>query len=92
LKNIYNKGKAYYIACRDTGELLNEIYINILKEAEIEYQELPFGVSIHTRKDDYNTYLFVENYTDSEQKIILKEKSYDIEKDEVCDNVIILDA
>ena len=92
LRNIYSKGKAYYIACRDTDKLLEDFYEEILKETAINSYSLPEGVSIHTRGDDDNTYLFVENYTDKEQNIMLRERFLDIENDMVLDETILLKA
>ena len=92
LRNIYSKGKAYYIACRDTDKLLEDFYGEILKETAINSYRLPEGVSIHTRGDDDNTYLFVENYTDKEQNIMLRERFLDIENDMVLDETILLKA
>ena len=90
LKNIYQKGVAYYIACRDTGELLDKIYDYILKESKIEVYDLPFGVSIHTREDVENVYLFVENYTDNGQHVILEGKFLDLENGKVYEADITL--
>lgn len=92
LKNSYNKGKTYYIACRDTGELLNELYEEIIKECNIKYHILPYGISIHTREDDFNKYLFVENYTEKEQKVSLEGKYIDVENDNIYTDEIIVDG
>jgi beta-galactosidase len=69
LKNQYYAGTAYYIGCRDTGGLLNKLYRKILEERGIVGYKLPEGVTIHTRQDGKNLYLFVENYTDSVQVV-----------------------
>lgn len=67
--NSYGKGKAYYIAMRDEGgALLDAFYSDIIKEMNLPRAtgelELPTGVTAHTREDDKNRYLFIENYTD----------------------------
>jgi len=90
LRNVYGKGTAYYIACRDTGELLDKLYDDILKEAKIESYNLPYGVSIHTREDMDNVYLFVENYSDKGQRVILKGNFLDLESCNVCEGDITL--
>ena len=79
LRNRYKKGVAYYIACRDTGELLEKVYTDILKEAGIRVYDLPFGVSCHTREDRKNIYLFMENYTKEEKRIFLNDTFIDME-------------
>ena len=86
LKNIYNKGTAYYIACRDEGELLDEVYSGILKEENIKCYELPFGVSVHTR----DTYFFFENYTEKEQCVILDGRFSDVENNVEYEKNIVL--
>ena len=87
LKNIYNKGTAYYIACRDEGELLDEVYSGILKEENIKCYELPFGVSVHTR----DNYFFFENYTEKEQCVILDGRFSDVENNVEYEKNIVLD-
>lgn len=86
LKNIYNKGTAYYIACRDEGELLDEVYSGILKEENIKCYELPFGVSVHTR----DNYFFFENYTEKEQCVILDGRFSDVENNVEYEKNIVL--
>lgn len=68
-ENRYKKGKAYYIAFRDTGEFLNDLYERIIDEKRIEYFDLPEGVTIHTRQNKKEEYVFVENYAE-EAKVI----------------------
>jgi beta-galactosidase len=63
--NEYGKGKAYYIAARDTGELKDKIIGDILAELDIKghIKSATEGVTAHSREDEDNIYLFVENYT-----------------------------
>ena len=77
--NYYNKGKAYYIACRDTGELLYDFYEMLLKDNNIVSYNLPEGVTVHTREDDKAIYAFIENYSGKEQTIEFLEEFSDIE-------------
>ena len=58
LKNNYQKGTAYYIGCRDTGELSDKLYEKLLKELDITAYDLPEGVTIHSREN----YFFVQNF------------------------------
>ena len=92
LKNRYHNGTAYYVACRDTGELLCGLYDTILREREIPFYTLPFGVSVHTRGEGDRTYVFVENYTDQKQQVTLDGTFSDAESGAVCGGAIELDA
>ena len=58
LKNRYKKGTAYYIACRDTGALSDQLYAQLLKDLEIQIYDLPEGVTVTSREQ----YLFVQNF------------------------------
>lgn len=65
-EHAYGKGKAYYQAFRDTGDLRDVIMTRITRELGIA-GVLPqpiTGVSAHERYAEGNRYLFVENYWD----------------------------
>ena len=80
--NKYGKGLAYYIGCRDTGELSDAIIQLALDHTDIFEYELPDGVTIHTRG---NNYIFAENYSDGEKIIELDGKYIDVESaEEIC--------
>ena len=69
--NEYGKGKAYYIAMRDEGgAFLNVFYRELIDELALERALGDFEpyeyLSAHTREDDENKYLFIENYSPSE--------------------------
>lgn len=92
LKNSYKQGTAYYVGCRDTGELLNDLYEQIIKKENMECIELPYGVTVHTRQSEKVKYIFVENYTDEMQCINLQGEYIDMETDVIYNNpVIVLD-
>ena len=78
--NNYGKGKAYYIAFRDTGEFLTDTYNAIIDELGIKrnIKSLPYNVTAHTREDENNIYLFVENYNDESKNIVLDTKYTDV--------------
>lgn len=80
LENSYKKGKAYYVACRDTGELADNLFKRIISEAGIGYYDLPEGVTVHTR--DSGKYIFVENYSDCEKTLELAGEHTDMETNE----------
>ena len=90
LRNSYKKGTAYYIACRDSGELLNELYERIIKESNISSYVLPNGVSIHSREDEEHKYLFVENYNNECKTIQMPVEGSDMETGEVLSGKIVL--
>ena len=72
--NAYGKGKAYYIAFRDTGDFLKEFYQRLINEHDINREvksKMPYGVTAHTREDEENVYLFIENYNSDPRDIEL---------------------
>lgn len=79
LKNKYNNRTAYYIGCRDTGALLGDFYKSVLNECNIACYNLPDGATVHSRTDEENEYLFVENYTEKQQNINISIECLDME-------------
>lgn len=71
--NSYGKGKAYYIAFRDTGDFLTDLYKKIINELDIKKNlvNTPYNVTAHTREDEHSIYMFIENYCDSSREITL---------------------
>ncbi len=62
--NSYGKGKAYYVAFRDTGDYTDRIIGEILSKNGITSQfdgTLPHGVTAHSRTDGEAVYVFLEN-------------------------------
>ena len=90
LKNNYKKGTAYYIACRDTGELLNDLYERIIKENNVPAYVLPEGVSIHSREDEEHKYLFIENYNNECKTVQMPVAGIDMENGEALSGNIVL--
>lgn len=63
--NEYGRGKAYYVAFRDKGDFTDKIVNELLNQANIHSAfdgALPGGVTAHSRTDEYNLYVFFENY------------------------------
>ena len=63
--NRYGKGKAFYIAFRGEQEFLDVFYSGLFEKLGLRNPlgtALPEGVSVHTRENKDETYLFVENY------------------------------
>lgn len=72
--NTYGKGKAYYIAFRDTGDFLEDFYGKLIHDTNLQREiksKLPYGVTAHTREDEENVYLFIENYNSDPRDIEL---------------------
>lgn len=91
LRNKYGKGEAYYIAARDSGELLSDFYEMLIKRLGISAYELPWGTTVQTREDENKKYIFVQNYTDKQQRINLKEKYTDMETGEEAEMCVELE-
>ena len=69
--NEYGKGRAYYIAFRDTGDLSDDLTAQLLKECGITSDfdgELPEGVTAHSRNDGENLFVFLQNFNDTTVK------------------------
>lgn len=69
--NTYGKGLALYQACRDTGDLKDQLVGQLLERTGVVSNveadgKLPHGVTAHSRTDGERTYLFVENYSGTE--------------------------
>ena len=90
--NEYGKGKAYYIAARDTGEFKDALLSDVLKDLKVErnIKNAPEGVTAHSREDDSFKYLFVENYTAEAQEAELFDCGIDMESGENVENTITL--
>lgn len=87
LANNYKDGHAYYIGCRDAGELSDTLYEKLLAALHIKTYDLPEGVSIHTRE----SYLFVENYNAHPVTVNLPGSYRNMETGAVCGGSIALD-
>ena len=90
LRNKYKKGKAYYIGCRDTGELLDAFYSKLIEEEQLGGYDFPEGVTMHTRCDENNIFAFAQNYSDVEQSVSLSDEYTDMETGEKYNGTIIL--
>ncbi len=71
-KNKYRNGAAYYMACRDRGDVTDRICRTLTKALSLTVNLPvipPDGVTAHTRTDGEMLTLFLENYTDRPQEI-----------------------
>lgn len=86
LHNRYKAGNAYYIGCRDTGELSDTLYEMLLAYLHIKTYDLPEGVSIHSREN----YLFIENYNNHAVTVNLPGTYRNMENGQLyCDTVFV---
>jgi len=91
LENSYGKGKAWYIACR-SDSVLPVLYEKIIEHAKISAHALPSGVSLHSRNDGNNEYVFIQNFTNEYKKISLKETYTDMLSGKKCSGDLKLGA
>lgn len=85
-ENKYEKGRAYYMAARDSGDMCESFYEKLIKAEKLNSAPkamLPYGVFTTMREDDEYKYVFVQNYTDKEQTALFSDKNgIDMETDE----------
>ena len=68
-KNSYGRGKAYYIGCMTSRELLEEILADACEEAGIERNRERFPVIVRKGKNDFGKQIYYYlNYSQEEQK------------------------
>ena len=78
--NNYGKGKAYYIGARIDKEALYNIYDAVSKECGITpiLNNIPEGISVKSRNDGENEYLFIMNFSEEKKIINLDGKFTDL--------------
>jgi len=65
-EHAWGRGWAVYQACRDTGSLKEAVFDRLLDRLDISSPvkgPLPWGATVHTRRDGEKTYVFAENYS-----------------------------
>lgn len=94
LRNRYGSGKSWYVSCRDTGGLINDLYEEIIKDANIKSRSLPKGVTVHTRteEDRGDVFYFVENYNETSEKVFLGGNYTDVLTGEKVTDIINTDG
>jgi beta-galactosidase len=93
IKNKYGNGTTYYIGARDTGSLKHDLISTILSDLDIkgEIDNLPYGVTCHSREDGDDFYLFVENYNATPKTIDIGEEKLNLETKKTEGGVITLE-
>jgi beta-galactosidase len=61
----YGNGSAYYLAARMEMSKMSDLFMEMLRNANIPFQKLPSGVECHRRYSDNNTYTFYLNTGDA---------------------------
>lgn len=92
--NSYGKGKAYYIACCDTGELTDALYGKIEKDLQLTraLPNLQDGVTAQKRYGGNESYLFIENFNTYSVKTELDGDYLNMETGELMSGEVTLGA
>lgn len=91
--NNYGKGKAYYVAFRDKGDYTDYLVERLLSESKVNSKfdgELPYGVTAHSRQDNENLYVFLENFSYGEKTVTTAEQWTQVENGEEISGKITL--
>jgi len=70
--NAFGKGKAYYVASRNSDEFLVDLYARLTADLGIRpviEADMPAGVTAQMRSDGEDEFVFIMNFTADEQKI-----------------------
>ena len=91
--NSYGKGKAYYQAFRSDEKFIEDALSKIVEELTIERNAIaPAGVFANTRTDGKTQYLFIENFTEEEQKVQINGLYEDILTGQKVDGSVTLEG
>lgn len=94
-QNRVGKGKAFYIASRnddDFHQAFTAMLVKALKLPRALNAELPTGVVTTRRTDGEWEWIFVQNYTDVEQSIMLTDRFHNAVSGEEVENQLMLAA
>ncbi|MEL4016579.1 beta-galactosidase [Dryocola clanedunensis] len=81
-RNPFGKGQAYYLAARTGGDFLKDFYRQIADKhgiAGCTSMRIPQGAVATARQNDGNTFIFVQNYSDSAMTLELAEENRALE-------------
>lgn len=77
----YKNGQAFYIGARFDQEFQQDFYIKLMKELSISpiiSVQHEKGVSVQVRQDQSNDYIFIMNFTEQKQPILLNFEAEDL--------------
>ncbi len=79
--NTYGKGRAYYIAFRGDDDFVKDFYDSISAgvSSAAEYVSFPDGVSVRTRENETEIFLFIQNWNETDVEINVKSALKNIE-------------
>lgn len=93
--NHYGKGKAYYIACRDTGDFTDDFLGKLIAQNNIAKSidiDLPNGVTAQSRENGKNKFIFLQNYNDFDVQLTLDNQYFEIISDQTLSDQITIKA
>lgn len=79
VKNAYEKGRAYYIACRTEVDFLYEFYKDILEEAKVEKlvsMDYVQDVLIQKRQNESDSYVIFMNFSSDKREIAFNKEVF----------------
>ena len=78
-RNSFGEGNAYYIASRNEDKFNFDFFSELIKEIGVERNietELEDGVTVTKRESNGVKYLFVQNYSSEDKKVVLDVNEY----------------
>lgn len=90
----YKNGRTFYIGARLEEKFHDDFYGQLIEQLSIQapYQvSHDKGVSVQIRSDADNDYIFVMNFTEKEQKVVLPSRVKDMISGEEVEGEIVLD-
>ena len=79
-RNIFGSGKAYYVCADFEQRFYDDFCRKLVKEAGIELlcEKIEEGLSVTTREDEDNRYVFVQNFCDKAVPFKLTSSAYQV--------------
>ncbi|WP_067841923.1 beta-galactosidase [Amphibacillus sediminis] len=77
--NHFGKGKAYYMAARQKLDFNRDFYRALAKQIGLKKvieQDLPTGVTAQIRSTDHDDFVFLLNFNNQSQKVLLDQPNY----------------
>ena len=75
--NQYGDGKAYYIGFRNNKDFEKDFYNYLIEDLDLKkilMNEVPKGISVQTRYDEKNTFIFIMNFNKVKTTVLIDEK------------------
>lgn len=95
-ENSYGKGKAYYIGAKTESAFQEDFFRQLMEKIAINPHlniQLPEGVVVSKRTKENKDYLFILNFTEEVQEVVLDKKQYqNLIKQEVVSDKLRLEA